>query len=133
SLIAVTRSKILSRFDDGPPDWLIIAFAVAVSAAIVIITAPLISSGMDWRERTSPIEGGAITTGRVVDVLVDQGNKGVTYRAVVEFVDVADQRHTLTNKAGDIEPRKGARVRISYDPSDPANAHDLTTGAGVWK
>jgi len=120
-----------SRFSGGLPTWIVVAVLIAITSAFAL---PLLIEGLAWRSRTQPIDGGVTTTGRVVEVFVDEGARGgATYRAEVEYVDAAGGRHTITNKAGDQEPALNSAVQISYDPDDPTRAHDLTTGKGVWK
>ncbi|MCW2812933.1 MAG: hypothetical protein JWN84_388 [Nocardioides sp.] len=112
---------------------MLLVVVAAVSTLVCGMAAVLVSTGIDRRHESRPVPGGVTTTGTVTAVEQEQSGKGPVWFAVAEYVDDRGRRHTTRSSAGDEEPRVGAQVRISYDPERPEVAHDLTTGADIWK
>jgi uncharacterized protein DUF3592 len=90
----------------------------------------LLSAGLHTRALGQPIAGGVRTSGVVVRERVTH-EKGYVYRPVVLFLD-ATGRQTEFEAAPRSSPAGiGNRVPVSYDPSNPLDAHDLASNS-TW-
>jgi hypothetical protein len=79
---------------------------------------------------TSPIRGGLLTTGTVISWTVHHGARvGETYTPIIAYT-VGGQSYTFSGIYAESRPRFGSSVTVSYDPADPAHAHDLSAGRG---
>jgi hypothetical protein len=92
-----------------------------------------VSSLNDDRIATHPYAGGTTTTGTVIRV--HESDSGSTYRAISTFTDTRGHRHEVTGQSGEEKPRPraGDEVRVSYRPSDPNGAREVSTNTGAWK
>jgi hypothetical protein len=104
-------------------------FAVVVLLAYVGASL-LISAGLHTRSLGLPIAGGLKTQGVVVNERVTD-EKSYVYRPIVVFLDAEGQRIEIEGAPRSSPAGLGRRVPISYDPSDPSDAHDLATSS-TW-
>ncbi|MFL6156331.1 MAG: DUF3592 domain-containing protein [Marmoricola sp.] len=81
---------------------------------------------------THPFADGTTVSGIVTTVR--ENDSGPTFRAISTFTDARGKTHRVTSQSGEEhKPRVGDHVRISYLPSDPGSARDLTTNVTAWK
>jgi hypothetical protein len=89
--------------------------------------------GLGIRDRVEPVRGWPQAAGWVAGFHTYQGDSGPYYRPVIAFR--ADNRvirfdaPTTTTEP----PVVGSRALVSYDPLNPADAHDLSMGSGAWE
>lgn len=102
------------------------------SLAVVAMSVALVVGGLRTRSLLRPVPGGVPATGTVVDVYVHR-YKGVVYAPIVTFTDSAGRSHTFRAPASSERPLIGAAARVSYDPMDPADAHDLSDSSRSWE
>lgn len=96
------------------------------------MSVALIVGAWDTRSLLRPVPGGLQVTGRVVDVSVHQ-YKGVVYAPIVAFTDSAGRVHTFRAPSSPERPLIGAPALVSYNPANPAEAHDLSDSSRSWK
>lgn len=96
---------------------------VLVAAGIVFLAV-----GLSMINAQRPIEGGVLTTGRIVDQVtkVDAEGDRATY-PVIEFTDRQERTHRFESEfggagVGGIQGRIGQVVEVRYDPVKPARA-----------
>ncbi len=112
----------------------VVAAAVAGFAFLAVagMSVALVAGGLHTRSLLRPVPGGVQVNGKVVDVYVHRG-KGVVYAPIVAFADSAGRSHTFRAPTSSERPTIGASALVSYDPLDPADAHDLSDSARSWK
>lgn len=79
---------------------------------------------------TRPIPGGATSEGRVVSY-ERVGSRIVVYRPWVQFVANNGPSITFAGAETLSKPSVGERASVSYDRSNPRDAHD-TSESGAW-
>jgi hypothetical protein len=102
----------------------------SVPVTCVTLGAWLVAAGLGIRGRVEPVAGWPQTTGWVAGFRNDTpaGAKQPAYAAVIAF-RVAGHVVTFSAPGADDLPRVGAPVRVTYDPRNPADAHDLSLGS----
>jgi hypothetical protein len=114
-------------------------FLVSVCGFLVMAIV-LIAGGLRHRALEQPLSGGVTVSGTVIYEHISEGAKGYAYGPVVAFTDTAGRRIVFTPPGRSTPAGIGSRVSVSYDPRDPAGAHDLSDkapwqwqlGAGVF-
>ena len=107
-------------------------FAGLFSLIVVGMSVSLVVGGLHTRSLLRPVPGGVQATGTVVDVYAHQ-YRGVVYAPIVAFTDSAGRRHTFRAPTSSDQPTIGAPALVSYNPANPAEAHDLSDSSGSWK
>lgn len=107
--------------------WVIIALVLLVGFGGGAI---MLMRGLEQRSAAAPLAGGMRTTGTVVAVS-KSCFKGCTYRPTISYV-VEQHTYTFVGVVHAYRPAIGSSDPISYDPSDPAIAHDLGGSEGAW-
>jgi len=92
--------------------------------------ALLISAGLHTRSLGEPIGGGIRTSGVVVAEHVSH-ERSYVYRPIVQFLDADGQRTEFEGAPRQSPVGVGKRVPVSYDPSNPSEAHDLAPNS-TW-
>jgi hypothetical protein len=90
----------------------------------------LISAGLHTRSLGQPISGGVRMSGVVVSERVTH-EKGYMHRPIVLFRDTRGQRIEFEGAPRQSPTGINNPVPVSYDPSDPSHAHDLTSNS-TW-
>lgn len=116
-MVGKAIGKLFEWFFVWPYDTVLVA-AGAISLVI----------GLSLWNAQRPIEGGVLTTGRVVDQVtkVDSEGDRATY-PVIEFTDRQERTHRFENEiggggVGGIQGRIGQVVTVRYDPEKPSRA-----------
>jgi hypothetical protein len=109
-----------------------VSIVVAGLVAFVAGGVYFIGSGLHSRSLTHPIAGGLETRGTVVEVY-QGGGDGTSAGPVVGFTDASGQRVAFDAPIGSHVPVIGQVAVVSYDPRNPAHAHDLSDTASGWK
>src|ERR1700722_2624032 len=112
-----------------PSTWRLALFAVIVLLAY-IGAALLLAAGLHTRSLGLPVAGGVRTSGVVVNESVSH-EKSYAYRPVIEFVDIRGQRIEFAGAWRSSRAGVGNPVSVSYNPSHPADAHDLAANS-TW-
>ena len=99
---------------------------------IVGMSVALVDGGLHTRSLLRPVPNGVQATGTVVDVYVHR-YKGVVYAPIVMFTDTAGRRHTFRAPTSSEPPTIGGSALVSFDPLNPADAHDLSDNSASWK
>jgi hypothetical protein len=125
------RGAIASRRRPSKGRWytaLVLLFLLPL--VWVALGAWLLHVGLRDRSRTEPVAGWSQTTGWVVSFHTYQPSYAntPTYPAVIAFRAAGDVV-TFSAPGAPVPPRVGAPVRVSYDPHNPADAHDLSLGS----
>jgi hypothetical protein len=112
----------------------VVAVVVAgfCSLFVVGMSVSLVVRGLHTRSLLQPVPDGVEVTGTVVDVYVHQ-YKGVVYAPVVAFTDSAGRRHAFRAPTSSNRPTIGAPALVSYNPTKPVEAHDLSDSSGSWE
>ena len=92
--------------------------------------AALIVRGLHEHSAGQPIPGGVTTTGTVVSVQ-QYCTKGCTYQPTISYV-VDGHTYQFAGVTRNGDPAVGSSDKISYDPLDPAVAHDLGGGSARY-
>ena len=100
--------------------------------AVVGMSVSLLVGGLHTRSLLRPVPGGVRANGTVVDVYVHR-YKGVVYAPIVAFTDSAGQVHTFRAPTSSDRPTIGASALVSYNPMNPAEAHDLSDSSRSWR
>ena len=90
----------------------------------------LLSAGLHTRSLGQPISGGVRTSGVVVRERITH-EKGSSYRLIILFLDASGRRTEFDGAPRPSPAGIGGRVPVSYDPSDPSDAHDLASNS-TW-
>jgi hypothetical protein len=86
-----------------------------------------IASALTTRTLSQPVPNGITTTGTIVDYRTSTGPKsGTKYHPEDTFHAANGRTYTIFGPWGGHRPVIGATVTISYNPRNPAQAHDLT-------
>ncbi len=99
----------------------------ATDLVLVLVGAFFIGIGLSLWYTQRPIEGGVVTTGRIVDHVTktNSDNSRSTY-PVIKFTDRYERTHRFENEIGGsgfgVEGRIGQVVKVRYDPSHPSRA-----------
>jgi len=78
------------------------------------------------------VSGGVATVGTVIGVHSLNTGRGMAYAPVVEFTDTSGQRIVFVPPTSSTYPQVGSSAQVSYSPTDPSGAHDLSNSAGAW-
>jgi hypothetical protein len=102
---------------------------LVVVCGFLVMSVILIAAGLRHRALEQPIPGGIEVSGTVVDEHVTEGTKGYAYQPVVAFTDTVGRRVVFKPPGRSTPAGVGSRVLVSYDPRNPAEAHDLSDNA----
>lgn len=109
------------------------SFTGRVVGTMLMLLLPLglLIAGLCWQQRAllQPVKGGLVATG-VVSGSHGGGLTGVS--PVITFVDNNGRRRDFTAPSSSRLPAMGTPATVSYDPSDPAAAHDLSDAGAQW-
>jgi len=109
----------------------------ATDIALVVAGVLFIGIGMSIWTTERPIEGGIITTGRIVDqVTRTYSNDEKSTFPVIEFTDENERAHRFENEIGGggvigVQGTIGKVVKVRYDPDDPSHAQ-WADQPGAW-
>jgi len=106
-----------------------------VSAAVFIVVGVfLIVVAESNAASISSIKGGRTTTGTIVSFQTGQncGRGGCTswWQPTIQFVTPSGADITFTGPKDQNQEDVGETVQVSYDPSNPTDAHDLSANVG---
>jgi hypothetical protein len=107
-------------------------FGVLILVVIQIAAIAGIRSSLRTRALERPVPHGITTTGQVIAVKKIRA-RGYVYAPIVQFADASGRTYQFTAPTSSNEPRVGSVARVSYDPSNPNHAHDLSNSAEAWK
>lgn len=90
----------------------------------------LLAAGLGLRSQVEPVAGWPQTTGRIAGFHTYQPSydNEPTYRPVIAF-RAAGHVVMFSAPGASVPPTVGAPVRVTYDPRNPADAHDLSLGS----
>jgi hypothetical protein len=91
-----------------------------------------VSSLVSINAESRPVSGGVAAVGTVIRVHAVNTGRGWVYAPVVEFTDTGGQRIVSVPPTSSTFPQVGSTARVSYSPTDPTGAHDLSNSAGAW-
>jgi hypothetical protein len=117
-----------------PPGWaLILVVVVFAGVAVTFLTLGIWGFGHVRHEQSllTPIPGGSVTTGKVVDSQ-EYCFRGCTYAPAIRYTDEHGIVHTFTAPPQNNYPPVGSKVQVSYNPHVPGEAHDITNGPSSW-
>jgi hypothetical protein len=113
-----------------------LAGLVAVFVGFLVVISVCIwgiAIGLGIKDKVEPVSGWPQTAGWVASFRTYQeGDQGPSYRAVIAFREhnkVVTFDAPITTQE---PPLVGSRALVSYDPLNPANAHDLSIGSS-WE
>ena len=98
-----------------------------------MIVGGIIGMSLTWHTRSleQPVRGWTTTTGTVVGIHQEAVRDGYVYAPIVSFTDTTGATHQFTAPTGDNEPSVGDPAKVTYNPQNPAEAHDLSDH-GNW-
>jgi hypothetical protein len=103
-------------------------------AAFVGIGIALLIGGIRRYDAVQPISGGRTTTGTVTEVNTGQncGRHGCStyWVPTIQFTANGDS-FTFAGPQSGSSMNTGDQVQVSYDPSNPASARDMSAGVGA--
>jgi Protein of unknown function (DUF3592) len=102
-----------------------------VALVMVGLCIWVVTLGLGVRSQVEPVAGWRLTSGWIAKSQVVQTDRGEVYHPVVAF-QAQNRLITFTAPTTTSPPRIGARAEVSYDPQDPARAHDLSMGS-AWE
>ena len=108
-------------------------FPPAIATLVLLIAGGvLFGVGLHDHGVTGSVAGWTRTTGTVIGAHESTGSGGrgpteVNYVPVISFRDQQGASVTFTGPAFADAPRVGAHVRVEYNPSNPRDAHDLSS------
>ncbi len=108
------------------------AYITLMLVGIIVVGVVGIVIGWHTRAQERPVHGWTTTTGTVVGVRNEAVRDGYVYGPIVSFVDSDGNPHRFTAPTNDDEPTVGEQATISYDPANPAHAHDLSDSGTNW-
>jgi hypothetical protein len=108
----------------------VLAFAGLGFLAMAGLCIWAMFAGLSLRSQAEPVAGWRRASGWIADVRVDH-SQGTVYLPVVAF-RTQDRLVTFSAPRTTTPPRVGASVPVSYDPRNPAHAHDLSAGT-AWE
>jgi hypothetical protein len=79
-----------------------------------------------------PVPGGRQTTGIVVRYH-ESCNDSCTYQPTIEYRDMDGQARLFEAPYQSEYPAVGSKVKVSYDPRVPADAHDISLSPSTWE
>jgi uncharacterized protein DUF3592 len=123
----VQERRALPRFGVARLVW-----ATVVAGFVLACSIWLIAGGLHTRSLERPVAGGLTVTGTVIDVRVTH-EKGYVYQPIVSFRDKAGRTVVFTAPGSSKEPTPGRAASVSYNPSHPLGAHDLSDSALAWQ
>jgi hypothetical protein len=112
---------------------IILAFQSVVFAALLALAVYGIASSLHTRLLEKPIPGGVTTTGTVIGVRNVPSKYAYVYAPVVRFYDPRGISYQVIGPTSSECPTVGELALVSYLPSDPENAHDLSASSGAWQ
>jgi len=111
-------------------------FLATILVALLPFGLFIVVAGIHEHSLTQPIAGGITTRGEVVAVSTNTKSAIPT----VEFTTANGTRESFTAPETLDRPKVGTQVTVSYLPSNPNDAHDLSDGSswlvaiilGLW-
>jgi hypothetical protein len=129
-MAVLSRSRERHRTPPSPRARAVIRGVFFLSVCgFLAMAIVLIAGGLRHRALEQPISGGVTVSGTVIEEHVTEGAKGYAYGPVVAFTDTTGGRVVFTPPGRSRPAGIGSRVVVSYDPRDPAEAHDLSDKA----
>jgi hypothetical protein len=116
--------------------WGYVATAIGSVLSVGLFVAAVIFAVVGWKQRAmeQPIAHGVTTTGTVVRVDVHSSYRSPTvYRAVIEYHDSLGLAHTFSGPSSTSRSETGDTVTVSYSPTHPDRAHDLSIRGWSWQ
>ena len=110
---------------------------VSFTSAAIFIAVGIFVIINSWSlaDSVSPIAGGRTTTGTVVDYLTGSncGKYGCTawWRPTIQFTTSSGETVSFTGPEDQNPEQDGESVSVSYDPSNPVDAHDISADVGI--
>jgi hypothetical protein len=110
-----------------------VALALLFSLPLIFIAVGTWSvlTGLGIRGQVEPVPGWRQTTGWIAGFHTFNTGREFTYSRVIRF-RVDGHLVSFTTPTNSTVPVVGAAAQVSYDPSNPAHAHDLSMGS-AWE
>lgn len=112
---------------------LALALLFAVPTAWVAVAIWLLVVGLGIRSQTGPVSGWPQTSGRITAVRVTDHtyDRSQDYYPIIAFRD-GGRIITFEGPVTSTPPSVGALIRVTFNPGNPHDAHDLSMGS-AWK
>lgn len=110
-----------------------VALALLSAGPVIFIAVGIWSllTGVGIKGQVEPVPGWRQTTGWIAGFHTSNTGRELTYSRVIRFR--ADGHVvSFTTPTNSAVPVVGAAAQVSYDPSNPADAHDLSMGS-AWE
>jgi len=120
--------------------WILHRRDVAVGlfpAAVVFVGVGAVVGGLAFRHSQQPIGGGVLTTGHIVEEVVEEssdsdGRTRTVVFPIIEFTDRREHTHRFRGQLSGVGT-VGDAVRVRYDPDDPSHAQWVDQPGGwAW-
>ncbi|TQN48595.1 hypothetical protein FHX52_1734 [Humibacillus xanthopallidus] len=99
---------------------------ILAALAVGVFSVSRVASGLTDRSAIEPFANGAMTTGTVLSVSEADYKTGASYIAIITFTDSSGIQHTFTAPASPQPVYASEPAQVSYLPTDPLSAHDVT-------
>jgi Protein of unknown function (DUF3592) len=135
----VTRQRGAYQYSPRARKLLMRSGVVILAVPILVILGMtglmiwVLLHGLSIRSQVEPVSGWQQTSGWIADVRTVDAGRGPVYHPVIAF-RARDRVVTFNAPTTTSVPTAGARTEVSYDPRDPARAHDLSMGSAweIW-
>ena len=131
SRLAAEAASFNSHWHRRPANRTITLVVHAVLLAFGVFL--VVNSYNRWSE-AQPVAGGKTTSGSVVAVALGQScgrySCSPTWTPTIRFMTTDGVAHTFVGPESNSQLSDGDSVRVSYDPANPAVAHDVSAGTG---
>lgn len=108
-----------------------LTLAAAVPFVILVVGVWGLLSVEHSRAQLLPVSGGIQTTGRVLAVQASCDGS-CTYEPTIEYTGLRGHAYRFTAPYQSEFPAVGSTVTVSYNPRDPAGAHDISASLSNW-
>ena len=132
--MATVGSRVVERVVGKLIEW---CYVRGTDIVLVVVGVLFIGIGLGIWSTQRPIEGGIVTTGRIVDQVTrtDSDGEEMTF-PVVEFTDERERAHRFENEiggggVGGVQGTIGQVVKVRYDPDEPSHAQ-WADQPGAW-
>jgi hypothetical protein len=107
---------------------------IVTTVLFVAVGVIFIVEGISKANSVSPVSGGVTTTGTIISFNTGQscGRGGCTpwWQPTITFNTASDHLVTFTGPQDLSSETVGETVKVSYNPSNPTDAHDLSANVG---